>query len=412
MKRFVFIMTGIIMATCTSCSDKAENILIGTDSEMSLNEQTLEQLGVENTVEEIVEYMPLNYEKQVGMWFTYMDYQDILMGKNEAEFTESISERFENAKNMGINTLYVHVRAFNDSYYYSDIFPKGEYFNGNYDPLEIITREAHELELSVHAWINPLRCQTEENVKVLGNEFIIKKWYNEKNGTYIVKHGDYMYLNPAYSEVRDYISDGFGEIAEKYEVDGFHIDDYFYPTTDKKFDVSAFSESGSTNLSQWRIENVNKMVKDIYDTIKKVNSSLIFGISPQGNILSNYDSQYADVRKWASETGYCDYIVPQIYFGFENESCPFKGTVDNWKSLNNNDKVNLIIGICTYKIGNEDKWAGSGKNEWINNEVVSKQVEYCVENSLGIAVYSYDSTFNENISNQRKKLEEVINRNY
>lgn len=417
MKRFIFALLSFFMIIlCVSCSEQ-ETDKTHCDSDISLNEQTVAQLGVYEPTENIRsdDAAPLNFEKQVGMWFTYMDYQNILKGKSEKEFTESVSERFKNAKEMGINTLYIHVRAFNDCYYKSEIFPKGEYYDGDYDPLEIMVREAHELGLSVHAWLNPLRCQTDAQLKALDDSYLIKKWYNdkEKNGTYIVKTGDYWYLNPAYSDILNYISDGIKEIAENYSVDGFHIDDYFYPTTDETFDAAAFSESASNDLSSWRTENISNMVKDIYNTIKNENSDLLFGISPQGNMDSNYTSQYADVKTWASESGYCDYIVPQIYFGFENESCPFEKTADSWKSLNICEEVKLVIGLCTYKIGNEDKWAGSGKDEWKNTGgIVSRQAEYCAENGLGIAVYSYASTFSDTIKEERTKLSETIKSNY
>ena len=124
--------------------------------------------------------------------------------------------------------VYVHVRAYNDCCYESDIFPCAEYYNGNYDALEITLNEAHKLGLSVHAWLNPLRCQTDEQMKTLDTNFQIKKWYNDskKNGTYIVKLEDRWYLNPAYNEVREYIASGAAEIVRNYDVDGIHIDDY------------------------------------------------------------------------------------------------------------------------------------------------------------------------------------------
>ncbi len=419
----IFIMLSTI--TFASCENKSSLPDMSYDSELSLSEQTLSQLGVFepteaiemlNTVETDKSNSTLiNFENQVGMWFTYMDYQSILKGKTKKEFTDSISVRFKNAKEMGVNTLYIHARAFNDSYYTSEIFPKAEYNNAEYDPLEIMIQEAHELNLSVHAWVNPLRCQSDEQLKSLDDSYQIKKWYNDKetNGTYIVKINENWFLNPAYSEVRKYISDGVKEIIDNYNVDGIHIDDYFYPTTDEQFDVSAFSDSQESNLDEWRISNINKMVSSIYYTIKSTNTKILFGISPQGNINSNYSSQYADVKKWMSESGYCDYIVPQIYFGFENESSPFKETVQNWQDLNTFKNIKLVIGLCTYKIESEDKWAGSGKNEWIDDKgLVSKQVEYTIENKLSIAIYSYDSTFSDEISEQCKELSKTIRKGY
>ena len=117
------------------------------------------------------------------MWFTYMEYRDMLYNKTESEFTESIKNRLAQAAETGINTVYVHVRAYNDCCYESDIFPCAEYYNGNYDALEITLNEAHKLGLSVHAWLNPLRCQTDEQMKTLDTNFQIKKWYNDSKKT-------------------------------------------------------------------------------------------------------------------------------------------------------------------------------------------------------------------------------------
>lgn len=416
MKRLSTILLIIsVAAVFVSCGKRSAPIsYLNDDSEMSLSEQTIEQLGVfeEKEVEGIG---TINYEKQSAMWFTYMDYKDILKGKSESEFTKSISKRFDNAKEMGINTIYLHVRAFNDCYYHSEMFPVGEYYDSGYDPLKIMINEAHRRGLSVHAWINPLRCQTDEQMKKLDGRYLIKKWYDDrdKNGTYIVDLSGRWYLNPAYSEVREYIADGAAEIVENYNIDGLHIDDYFYPTSEESFDAAAFAGSGGSDLDKWRLENINTLVKSLYNTVKSKDPEILFGISPQGNIDSNYDSQYADVKKWMSESGYCDYITPQVYFGFENQNCPFRETVDKWKSMCVSSDVKLVIGICTYKIGSEDKWAGSGKNEWIENSgIVSAQAEYAAQNGLGTAVYSYDSTFSEQNAGERRLLSDMLNKKY
>lgn len=424
MKRLLIVVIIMACFMSVSCGNQENTETLNGDTDISLNEQTLYQLGVAEPTEQTAteaenaddeNYIPINYEKQAGMWFTYMEYRDMLYNKTESEFTESIKNRLAQAAEKGINTVYVHVRAYNDCCYESDIFPCAEYYNGNYDALEITLNEAHKLGLSVHAWLNPLRCQTDEQMKTLDTNFQIKKWYNDskKNGTYIVKLEDRWYLNPAYNEVREYIASGAAEIVRNYDVDGIHIDDYFYPTSETEFDADAFSESGSNDLEKWRIENINTMVSSIYQAVKKENKEALFGISPQGNINSNYSGQYADVKTWASESGYCDYIVPQIYYGFKNESCPFEETVKKWKDINTCDDVSLIIGLGAYKVGNEDKWAGSGKNEWIEDSgIISRQAEYSAKNDLGIAIYSYDSAFSEKLAGELLYIAEIIKKYY
>lgn len=373
---------------------------------VSLNEQTLEQLHINEN-----EYIPLNFESQKSVWFTMMDYEDVLKGKTKAEFTDNITDLMDKIKNMGFNTIYVHIRPYNDAYYKSEMFPPAQYCPEDFDPFEIILEKAHNLNLSVHGWINPLRCQRNSQIKSLDNKYLIKNWYDDKdkNGTYVCQVNDRWYLNPAYEEVREYIADGVEEIVKNYNVDGIHIDDYFYPTQDEGFDKEAFQKSGESDLQQWRINNINLMVKGIYDKIKEVNSGMLFGISPQGNMNIDNTVQYADVQKWCSESGYCDYIVPQIYYGFKNENLPFEETVESWISENTCDDVNLVIGICTYKIGQEDKWAGSGKDEWKKDKnIPSRQAEFVIENNCAVAVYSIGSLFDEKISDESECISSIL----
>lgn len=407
MKRKIFIIIFII-ALLSSCDKKSDNI---ENAEISLNEQTLEQLQITDNTDSS-EYIPLNFETQKAIWLTMMDYEEILDGKTEAEFTDNIVNLMEKIKNTGFNTVYVHLRPYNDSYYKSEMFPPAQYCPDDFDPLEIILEKAHEINLSVHGWINPLRCQTDSELKSLDKKYLTKNWYDdkEKKDTYICKVDDRWYLNPAYEDVRKYIADGVGEIIENYSVDGIHIDDYFYPTQEEGFDKKAFEDSEEKDLQQWRTDNINKMVKEIYNKIKAVNSEMLFGISPQGNMDVDYSVQYADVKRWSSENGYCDYIVPQIYYGFKNESMPFEKTAESWKSENTCENVSLIIGICTYKIGQEDKWAGSGKDEWKNDKnIPSRQAEFVLENNCGIAVYSVQSLFDEKNSEESESLSEILN---
>lgn len=419
MKRKLLIILCIVISITCGCKEQTENSKTDSMGAVTLGIQTIEQLQVLETSDKELQdidsdYDPLNFENHKAVWLTMMDYENILKGKNENEFTESIKLVLNNIKNAGFNTVYVHVRPYNDAYYSSEIFPRAEYYSDEmeFDPFKIIVDEGHKVQLSVHSWINPLRCQTDAQLKELDDKYIIKQWYNDKskNGTYIIKINDRWYLNPAYEEVRNYVISGVQEIAEKYNIDGVHIDDYFYPTQDESFDMAAFKESGKSDLKQWRTENIDNLVKGVYNIVKSTNSKMIFGISPQGNIDSDRNVLYADVKKWCSEDGYCDYIVPQIYYGFENESLPFEKTVEEWKNLNTSENVKLIIGICTYKIGNEDQWAGNGKNEWKENDgIPAKQAKYIFENKIdGLAVYSYESLFDDKIKDELEKLSAVL----
>lgn len=334
-------------------------------------------------------YIPLNFTNQAGLWLPYMDFENYMYNKSENEYREEIKKILSDAKAEGINTVYFHVHPNGDAYYKSDIFPKGIYYTGNYDPLQILLDEAHNTGISVHAWLNPLRMQTVEQMENLPDDFIVKKWIDEKSPMVKIINNRW-YLNPAYEEVTELVSECAGEILKNYNVDGIHIDDYFYPTTETDFDIEAFEESNSNDLSQWRMDNINKMVKSLYDTVKSNDKRIKFGISPQGNINANYNSQYADVRLWAGTDEYADYIIPQIYFGFENETCPFEPTLREWEKLVKDSGVSLVIGLAEYKTGEEDKWAGeAGKNEWIENpDIIQQQIELVKNSSAdGYALY-------------------------
>jgi uncharacterized lipoprotein YddW (UPF0748 family) len=358
------------------------------------SEQTIAQLRVDNIPSDPA---ATTDPPQYAMWFSVNDYPEILMTQTEAAFTATIQQRFANAAAMGINTVYVHVRAFGDAYYTSDLFDKGLYTpeNMDFDPLEIMVEAAHAQSLSIHAWINPLRCQTDSQMQEMDDQYPIKQWYNdpEKRGTYLSLVDGRWWLNPAYPDVRRLIAEGAAEIVQRYAVDGIHIDDYFYPTTDAAFDAAAFAESTETDLTTFRMMQCNQMVAALYDAVKSANPDVLFGISPQGTRSGN-EAQYADVETWCSQSGYCDYIVPQIYFGLENEVAPFAETVASWQDMVTCDDVTLIIGICTYKMGTEDTYAGSGSAEWQTDfSVSSKELSLVQQLGLGAAFYSYSSTF-------------------
>lgn len=378
----------LISMSIVSCENAEKD-----NPKTSLYQQDINQLYIDNEDSKISNNIRnsghLNYDIQYGKWISYLDYSDIMLNKSEEEFRNYIKKFLSESKSQNINTIYFQARAFGDAYYKSDIFPKGTFLNNEYDPLKIFIEEAHNTDISVHVWINPLRCQTAEEFKKIPDEFITKKWFNEFEGEYIVNVDGRMWLNPAYSEVTELIINGILEIIKNYDADGIHIDDYFYPTVSEDFDADIFKKSGHSDLSKWRIENINKLVSEIFSAIKDYDEDILFGISPQGNISQNYNSQFADVKKWCSETGFCDYIVPQIYFGFKNDSCPFDDTFNSWYDMTKESGVSLIIGLAVYKQGKEDTWAGSGKNEWIDDpDVIKKQQEFISEyENVGFSLY-------------------------
>ena len=384
--KILCILILILFLNC-GCSQFSES----SEPEQNYYLQEIAHLHLEDAVQNLPEQTEMR-----AIWIPFMIYEHWLNGKSETQFRDSVKNAFQNCTDLGLNTIFLHVRAYSDAYYDSALFPKGSYFTGTYDPLQIMLEEAHAFNLSVHAWINPLRAQTAEKFNSLEESFPLRQWYddNSKNGTYLVNFDGRYYLNPAYPEVRQLIADGITEILENYEVDGIHIDDYFYPTTNPDFDRQAFSESSASDLADWRRNNCNELIKLLYQTVKNFNSEMPFSISPQGNFKVNYEELYADVKLWASESGYCDIIIPQIYYGFHNDTCPFAETADLWAETVTVPK--LVIGLGAYKTGFSDQWAGSGQSEFLTDStVISRELEYIsnMQNITGIALYSYNSIF-------------------
>ena len=342
-----------------------------------------------------------------AMWLSQFDLNGIYTksGKQrpEADFTSRIKKVLANLKDMGFNTVYLQVRPNADSMYPSDHYPMSKYVVGSYgsvadyDPVPIIVAEAHALGLSIHAWINPMRAMTTKEIESVDDRFAIKKWYGgEERGMYIVASGNNYYLNPAYEDVRKLIINGATEILTKYEFDGLHMDDYFYPTKDEAFDFSAYMEykrnGGKLLLSEFRMAELNKLIAGLYAATKACDEGLLFGISPAGNI-NNVRGDYADVDTWCAKDGYIDYICPQVYFGLEHQTYDFKSVCKTWQNIIKNGKVDLIIGMTFGKaLSKEDKWAGSGKDEWANNRDVLKR---CLEHTkqlqkcTGVSVFCY-----------------------
>lgn len=367
------------------------------------------EVNVDSTNDPPTKYAAVNYENVKAMWLSQYDllpvYTDRGEQRNESDFRERIKGILANVRALGINTVFVQVRPFADSFYLSEIYPVSSYVSGgygkdvSYDPFSIIVEEGHALGLSVHAWINPLRAMKETEIESIADGYKIKEWYNDptKKGRYIVSVSGRWYLNPAYDEVRALVASGASEIARLYDVDGVHIDDYFYPTTDESFDLYSYqlykSRGGELSLADFRRENINSLVKELYAAVKSENESMLFGVSPAGNMKNNYNELYADVAVWCENEGYVDYLCPQLYFGFEHSTCAFDKLCREFSEMIKADGIKLIFGMSLGKArSGYDQYAGDGKYEWRDNkDILYRQLKYTetVENCSGVSYFCY-----------------------
>ena len=348
-------------------------------------------------------YVTLNYEEVIGVWISYIELSSILTGKSEAQFRKSYAEMLDNCRTLGINTVYVHLRPFGDALYESDLYPWSKYVTGtlgktpDFDPLKVMLEESHKREISFQGWINPMRIQAGTDKSKVTEEYLIGRWY-AANSPQVVEYNGNWFLNPAYDEVVELIADGAAEITAKYNVDGIHIDDYFYPTTAASFDEGAFAESSFSTLESFRKFNCNNMVAKLYSATKRGNPDALFGISPQGSIENNSDKLYADVEMWcrSAEPKYADYIAPQFYYGFNHDSQPYPECIARWQEMAGDSRMKLIFGLAVYKVGAEDAWAGDGRNEWVEEkQILKRQISEArkLASYGGVIFYSYNYLF-------------------
>ena len=356
-----------------------------------------------------------NDEDEDSFLFTWLTYSEIRVTqtlKSKTAYKKYIGGLFENMKKIGITDCFVQVRPFADAMYPSEYFPLSIYADlaENFDPFFVIVSLGESYDINIHAWINPYRISS----KPLTEESEYYSWQEENNGD-IISTSSGVYFNPSSMKAQSLILSGVGELLEKYDIKGIHIDDYFYPPdfadNDKNQYESYCKKGGNLDLSQWRRENVNSLVSAIYLKVKSFGEDKIFSISPAGNIDKNYTQLYADIYLWG-KGGYCDIILPQIYFGFENDSLPFEICLEDWLSITDAKKVDLIPALALYKSGKEDAFAGKGKNEWQNNnDIISRQVKLIKEkNCKGFALYSSTYiNFSEKFTAQElKNLQSVL----
>jgi len=340
-----------------------------------------------------------------GVWISFLEFDHLLRGGTQERFTANIRRVFDNCLNYGINTVIVQVRPFADALYPSAYFPWSHFATGTegvnpgFDPLAIMVDEAHARGMRFEAWINPYRIRAAGSRVPLSANNQATRWINERNPAVIQYNGIISY-NPASAQARELIVNGVREIVRNYSVDAIHIDDYFYPTTSAGFDAASFrayqNAGGRLSLGDWRRQNVETLLREMYSAIKEIDSSVLFGISPQSRIQYNFTNLYLDVAKISSNPGFADYIMPQIYFGFQHATQPFQRVLEEWNAIVDPRYVNLYIGLAAYKSGVVDTWAGAGRNEWLDNaNLLRRKVEASrgMSNYAGFVIFRYDSLF-------------------
>ncbi len=341
-----------------------------------------------------------------AVFISYIELGNNLKNKSEKEMKHTIDKMITKAKNFGFNMIILQVRAFSDAIYPSNIFPSSRVIVTNegdelpFDILDYFITKSHKNNLELHAWINPYRISNTTDTSIINETNPAYSLLNT-NAVKILDNG--IYYNPANKKIENLILDGIEELINNYDIDGIHFDDYFYPASDdidKEEYNKALEKDSDLTLQTFRLSITTSLIKKTYNLIKSYDSSISFGISPDGNIDNNYNSNYIDTKLFCTETGYLDYIMPQVYYGFLNSVKPFLETIKSWNNLITNN-IDLIPALAFYKTGNSDEYAKEGKNEWLEyNNIIAREVMVSRElsNYLGFAIFRYDSIFSDDLT--------------
>ena len=292
-------------------------------------------------------------EKRVemrGVWMPTVS-RSYYAGKSPDEIRRYLTDALDRYEKAGINAVFFQVRSEGDAFYPSAYEPWSRFLTGTqgkapnpyWDPLDFMIREAHKRHLELHAWINPYR------VAINASNSVSPSHITARHPEWCVRYGNLLVLNPALQEVRDYTAAIVRDLVTRYDIDGVHMDDYFYPYPEagRAFpDQKEYRIYGTqyASVGDFRRENVNRLIRQLHVTIKGIKPWVRFGVSPFGIFrnkrtdpsgsntsgLQNYDDLYADVLLW-DQMGWVDYTLPQLYWEMGHKAADYTELAYWWQ---------------------------------------------------------------------------------
>ena len=295
-----------------------------------------------------------------GAWIQCVNGQFLGMGTQKMQ--QTLSYQLDELQKDGVNVIIFQVRPECDALYESSLEPWSRFLTGQqgkapspyWDPLQWMITECHRRGMELHAWINPYRAKTKNTTQLAQNHIAVRKPAS------CFKYDDLLVLNPGLPENRDYICEVARDIVKRYDIDGIHMDDYFYPypaagqTIPDDAQYRQYS-NGIKDRGDWRRYNVDLFIEQFYKTVHETKPWVKVGISPFGiyrnkkssaigsntNGLQNYDDLYADILLWVNN-GWLDYCVPQIYWEIGNKAADYDTLIRWWNQYAS--KRPLVIG--------------------------------------------------------------------
>jgi uncharacterized lipoprotein YddW (UPF0748 family) len=279
-------------------------------------------------------------------------------GLSTAQQQAELRALLAKAAELKLNAVVFQVRPMADALYASELEPWSEFLTGKlgqapepfYDPLELAVREAHARGLELHAWFNPYRAHQPSATTPIPDNHIVKR-----RPDLAKRYGKHYWLNPTHPEVQDLSLRVILDVVRRYDIDGVHLDDYFYPYQEKDAagrpipfpdddTWAAYQKKGGTlSRDDWRRHAVNRFIERLYKGVKLVKPWVKVGISPfgiwrPGNPpgIAGFDAYaglYADSRLWLRE-GWVDYFTPQLYWPIKQEKQSYPKLLAWWRDQN------------------------------------------------------------------------------
>ncbi len=291
-----------------------------------------------------------------GAWIQCVNGQ--WLGLSTEQMQQRLTSHLDALQRINVNAVMFQVRAEADALYQSPYEPWSRFLTGNqgtapnpyWDPLQWMVEQCHKRGMECHAWINPYRAKTKDTHQLSTMHPYVQ--HPER----FFKYGDLLIFHPGLKENRDYICKIVHDIIARYDVDGLHMDDYFYPYPQAGVvipDAEQFRQFGGgfSSIEDWRRDNVNRLIQELHDTIRAVKPWVKFGVSPfgiyhnhhDGDVIpgsatrgsENYNALYADVLKWVNN-GWVDYNIPQLYWNIGFKIADYEVLVDFWSKYASN----------------------------------------------------------------------------
>lgn len=313
-----------------------------------------------------------------GMWIATVKGADWPTSPGADAQKREYLKLLDTAKALNFNAVFVQVRPAGDAFYPSNYEPWSQWLTGTqgrdpgYDVLRFLVDEAHKRDLEFHAWFNPYRASLDTDRSNLAVNHPARR-----HPGWAVSYGGELWYDPGLPQVRDLATTVIMDVVGRYDIDGVHLDDYFYPypeSGDFPDDASYRAYGAGMSRAAWRRHNIDVLVQGLSQRIHQAKPWVKFGISPFGvwrnastdsagsatSGLQSYDDIYADTRGWIQK-GWLDYVVPQLYWPVGDPRADYTTLASWWARQVKGTPVQLYIGQAAYRVGEEGPWRRPGE---------------------------------------------------